>query len=103
MGRSYAATHASARFECGRFVLRYHGVACASGRIVSIAVGIHRLPPPGVAAHRVDAQLRAPAEQRVRERRFRVDLGYITGAPVNALLRDPSPPYRRALHPPLPP
>ena len=45
-----------------------------------VTVGIHRLPAPRIAAHRIDIALRAPAEQRVREPRIGVDLGDIAGA-----------------------
>src|SRR3546814_11784647 len=53
-----------------------------------IAFRIHRLPAPRIPAHRVVAQLRAPAKQPVRERSIGVHLGDIAGAPGHAFVRD---------------
>src|SRR3546814_5402627 len=53
-----------------------------------IALRIHRLPAPRIPAHRVDAQLRAPAKQFVRERGVGIDLGDVSGAPSHDFVRD---------------
>mmetsp|Transcript_5051 Transcript_5051/g.14623 ORF Transcript_5051/g.14623 Transcript_5051/m.14623 type:complete len:275 (+) Transcript_5051:199-1023(+) len=62
------------------------GGLCLRLRLVSVR--IRRLPLPGILAHFLDAVLRLPFQEIVRQLRVRVHLGDVSGPPIHDAVRN---------------